>query len=473
MKTRNFSGFNLLTIALLVFTLAVAGTASAAPVTIPLSDFVIFSGGTLTIDAGVETSIGGHVLINGNIGSNQDLFMQGNPLPGYPAQLNGSAYAGGKLTFGQDLTVGSSTELREVVANGAATIGSGVTIWGTLDALSATLGSSPAPVITGGVTAPSSKTFALITMPAATVFTAGGANQTVPTGQGNSLTLAPGTYGALATSSQNQTVTLSSGNYYFDSITTQGGFDLQIDLTSGNCINIYVVGNADFAGQQTLLVKGAGTGGSYLPISDPNAQALASLIYLETRARFTMTGGVDATHNVWGGTVYASFLTGGSPQVVIGQYTDWYGAAYALDSFDTADHGKWTNVPLTPCTTTTTVPPTTTTTVPTTIIELSTFNAIPGNKKVTLEWVTETEIDNAGFNIYRAENEDGEYVQINEDLILAKGSSMEGASYLFIDNKVKNRKAYYYKLEDMDLSGVSMMHGPVSTRPLFIYRLFK
>ena len=335
----------LLSLALLVWLMA-AGTASAAPVTIPLSDFVIFSGGTLTIDAGFETSIGGHVLINGNIGSNQDLFMQGNPLPGYPAQLNGSAYAGGKLTFGQDLTVGSSTGLREVVANGAATIGSGVTIWGTLDALSATLGSSPAPVITGGVTAPSSKTFALITMPAATVFTAGGANQTVPTGQGNYLTLAPGTYGALATSSQNQTVTLSSGNYYFDSITTQGGFDLQIDLTSGNCINIYVVGNAAFAGQQTLLVKGAGTGGSYLPISDPNAQALASLIYLETRARFTMTGGVDATHNVWGGTVYASFLTGGSPQVVIGQYTDWYGAAYALDSFDTADHGKWTYVPL-------------------------------------------------------------------------------------------------------------------------------
>jgi hypothetical protein len=340
-------------------------------------------------------------------------------------------------------------------------------------------------VVEGSVSTPSSKTFTLITMPAATVFTAGGTNQTVPTGQGNSLTLAPGTYGTLATSSQNQSVILSSGNYYFNSISTQGGFDLQIDLTSGNPINIYVVGNAAFAGQQTLLVKGAGTGGSYLPISDPNAQALASLIYLETRARFTMTGGVDATHNVWGGTVYASFLTGGSPQVVIGQYTDWYGAAYARDSFDTADHGKWTNVPLTPCTTTTTVPPTTTTvppttttvqpttttTVPTTLIELSTFNAIPGNKKVTLEWVTETEIDNAGFNIYRAEEEDGEYVQINEDLIPANGSSMEGASYLFIDNKAKNWKAYYYKLEDMDLSGVSTMHGPVSATPRFILGL--
>jgi hypothetical protein len=324
--------------------LAVAGTASATPVTIPLSDFAIFSGGTLTIDGGYETSIGGHTLINGNIGSNQDLFMQGNPQPGYPAQLNGSAYAGGNLTFGQDLTVGSSTGLREVVANGAANIGGNTKIWGTLDALSSTLGSGAS--VTGGVTAPSSKTFSLITMPAATGFTAGVAPQTVPTGQGNSLTVSPGTYGTLATSSQNQSVVLSSGNYYFSAISTQGGFDLQIDLTSGNPINIYVVGNAAFAGQQMLLVKGAGTGGGFVPISE--VPALASLIYLETHARFTMTGGLDGTHNIWGGTVYASLLTGGSPQVSIGQYTDWYGTAYAYDSFETADHGTWNYVQLVP-----------------------------------------------------------------------------------------------------------------------------
>lgn len=324
--------------------LAVAGRASAAPVTIPLSDFVVFSGSTLTIDGGYETSIGGHTLINGNIGSNQDLFMQGNPLSGYPAQLNGSAYAGGNLTFGQDLIVGSSTELHEVVANGAANIMGGAKIWGTLDAFSATLGLGAS--VTGGVTAPSSKTFSLIAMPASTTFTAGGTNQTVPTGQGNSLTVAPGTYGTLATSSQNQSVVLSSGNYYFNAISTQGGFDLQIDLTSGNPVNIYVLGNAAFAGQQTLLVKGEGTGGAFVSISA--APALASLIYLETHARFTMTGGLDGTHNIWGGTVYASLLTGGSPQVSIGQYTDWYGAAYALDSFDTADHGTWNYVQLVP-----------------------------------------------------------------------------------------------------------------------------
>jgi hypothetical protein len=337
---RYMSRRGLMSVAFLVM-LAVAGTASAGPVTVPLSDFVIFSGGGSAAAGGNETSIGGHTFITGNIGSNQDLFQQGNPLTGYPAQLSGSAYAGGKLTFGQDLTVGGSLEpLRQVVANGAAAIGGGVKIWGTLDALSYTLGSGAS--VTGAVTAPSSTTFALITMPAATVFTAGGVSQTVPSGSGSSLTLAPGTYGTLATSAQNQTVILSSGNYYFNAITAQAGFKLQIDLTSGP-VNIYVVGDATFAQRNTLMVKGAGTGGAFVPIDQ--AQSLAGLIYLETYGRFVMSGATDGAHNIWGGTVYASLLEGTSAEISIGQYMDWYGAAWAYDTFDTADHGKWTYVP--------------------------------------------------------------------------------------------------------------------------------
>jgi ELWxxDGT repeat protein len=97
-----------------------------------------------------------------------------------------------------------------------------------------------------------------------------------------------------------------------------------------------------------------------------------------------------------------------------------------------------------------------------TLITLSSFAAIPGNGLVTLAWSTESEIDNVGFNLYRAETEDGEYVKINETLISAKGSPTQGASYEFIDKDVKNRTTYYYKLEDIDLFGTSTMHGPVS-----------
>ena len=58
-------------------------------------------------------------------------------------------------------------------------------------------------------------------------------------------------------------------------------------------------------------------------------------------------------------------------------------------------------------------------------------------------------------------------------LIPAQGSSTQGASYEFIDNDVKNRKTYYYKLEDIDLNGNSTMHGPVSATPRLIYGMGK
>ena len=108
-----------------------------------------------------------------------------------------------------------------------------------------------------------------------------------------------------------------------------------------------------------------------------------------------------------------------------------------------------------------------------TLVDLSSFTATPSSREVTIKWLTESEIDNAGFNIYRAESEDGEYIKINTSLIPAKGSSTQGASYEFIDTNVQNRKTYYYKLEDIDTSGISTFHGPVKAVPRMIYGIGK
>ena len=108
-----------------------------------------------------------------------------------------------------------------------------------------------------------------------------------------------------------------------------------------------------------------------------------------------------------------------------------------------------------------------------TLIELSSFIATPKSGKIILSWNTASETDNVGFNLYRAESENGEYIQINDSLIPAKGSATEGAAYEFIDTDVKNRKTYYYKLEDIDVNGVSTFHGPVSATPRLLFRLFK
>lgn len=97
-----------------------------------------------------------------------------------------------------------------------------------------------------------------------------------------------------------------------------------------------------------------------------------------------------------------------------------------------------------------------------TLISLSSFTATRYPRKVVVNWRTESEIDNVGFNIWRAEAENGEYAKITKEMVMAEGSPTQGASYKVIDYGVQPKKVYYYKLEDIDLSGKSTMHGPVS-----------
>ncbi|HUT84125.1 MAG TPA: hypothetical protein VMX95_05710 [Thermodesulfobacteriota bacterium] len=101
----------------------------------------------------------------------------------------------------------------------------------------------------------------------------------------------------------------------------------------------------------------------------------------------------------------------------------------------------------------------------TTVVKLSIFVATPQDGKVLLEWTTKTEINNAGFNLYRSESADGKYLKVNTSLIPAQGSAAREATYRFVDEDVKNRVTYYYKLEDIDIYGKSTMHGPVSMTP--------
>jgi len=134
-----------------------------------------------------------------------------------------------------------------------------------------------------------------------------------------------------------------------------------------------------------------------------------------------------------------------------------------------------------PSTTTTTVQATTTTTVPSstttteipTLINLSSFDAQGIWRFVVLTWKTESEVNNAGFNIYRAETEDGDYVKINASLIPANGSTTEGASYRYIDQTAKRGTTYYYKLEDVDMSGNTSIHGPASASTWSLFSLFR
>ena len=124
-----------------------------------------------------------------------------------------------------------------------------------------------------------------------------------------------------------------------------------------------------------------------------------------------------------------------------------------------------------PVTTTTIIPETTTTTTATpTVINLVRFEAKGKLARIFLKWETASEVDNMGFNIYRAESAEGEYTKINGALIPADGSATEGANYQYIDKTAKAGKTYYYKLEDVDNAGNSTFHGPISVAARFLLK---
>jgi len=100
-----------------------------------------------------------------------------------------------------------------------------------------------------------------------------------------------------------------------------------------------------------------------------------------------------------------------------------------------------------------------------TLVKLSYFKAIPGDKKVILEWETKSEINNMGFNLYRSYDPVDGYVRINKSLIPGLGDSVIGRTYTYTDLDVKNGITYYYLLEDVDRDLTTTRHGPVSAIP--------
>lgn len=78
---------------------------------------------------------------------------------------------------------------------------------------------------------------------------------------------------------------------------------------------------------------------------------------------------------------------------------------------------------------------------------------------VTLKWATGTEIDNAGFHLYRSSSESGTRTRLTGMMLAAKGDATSGGSYSFVDQPGYGR--FYYWLADVDLSGKTTLHGPV------------
>ena len=97
-------------------------------------------------------------------------------------------------------------------------------------------------------------------------------------------------------------------------------------------------------------------------------------------------------------------------------------------------------------------------------VTLSDFQAEHSKAGVVLKWITEAEIDNAGFYIYRSKTRDGEFRVVNPTMIQGAGTTGERNAYTWTDTTAKPNTVYYYLIEDVSHAGVHEQLATVRLR---------
>ena len=99
-------------------------------------------------------------------------------------------------------------------------------------------------------------------------------------------------------------------------------------------------------------------------------------------------------------------------------------------------------------------------------VTLSHFRAERVEAGVVVKWTTESEVDNAGFNILRSETKNGEFKVVNPQLIQGAGTTSERHTYTWKDTAAQPNVAYYYRIEDVSHAGIRKQVATVRMRGL-------
>lgn len=97
-----------------------------------------------------------------------------------------------------------------------------------------------------------------------------------------------------------------------------------------------------------------------------------------------------------------------------------------------------------------------------TLVELAGFGARYADGRMLVDWRTSSETDAAGFHIWRAMGTPDGFRRLTSEMIAARGGISQSAEYSFEDADVQAGMTYYYKLEDIDISGAAAFHGPIA-----------
>ncbi len=100
-------------------------------------------------------------------------------------------------------------------------------------------------------------------------------------------------------------------------------------------------------------------------------------------------------------------------------------------------------------------------------VTLANFSALAQPDHVLVTWETVSELNNAGFNLYRDTSPVGPGVQVNSALIASQGPGGTGGfSYSWQDFDAPTSTSLYYWLESVDFNGSTSRYGPVSVEPV-------
>jgi hypothetical protein len=83
---------------------------------------------------------------------------------------------------------------------------------------------------------------------------------------------------------------------------------------------------------------------------------------------------------------------------------------------------------------------------------------------IIVDWETASELDTAGFNLYRSEQAEGPFERINPSLIPASPDPLVGGEYSYTDREVEVGRVYYYRLEEVETSGKTTQTGPIEVK---------
>lgn len=80
---------------------------------------------------------------------------------------------------------------------------------------------------------------------------------------------------------------------------------------------------------------------------------------------------------------------------------------------------------------------------------------------IKIEWSTGSEVDTAGYNVYRSDRHEDGFVRINSSMIPVSQEPLMGGNYSLTDENLTPGQKYYYILEDIGMNGLATRQGPI------------